>query len=91
MENHDCILWPSIAGNLTTVTESTPSNKPDDDIVIVNQIGETVPKKKKKAKRPKSVERSVSVVEDSDVPSPKKPKVSLKEPTTFQTLIKVWF
>ena len=73
------------------MTESPPSNKPDDDIVIVNQIVETVPKEKKKAKRPKSVERSDSVVEGSDEPSLKKPKVSLKEPTTFQTLIKVWF
>ena len=85
------ILWPSIAGNPKTITESTPSNKPDDDIVIVNQIGERVPKEKKKVKRPKSVERSDSVVEDSDVPSLKKPKVSLKYLGTFLIFFKVWF
>ena len=73
------------------MTESTPSNKPDDDIVIVNQIGDTVPKEKKKAKRPKSVERSDSVVEGSDEPSLKKPKVSLKDLTTSLSQTKCGF
>ena len=73
------------------MTESTLSNKPDDDIVIVNQIGERVPKEKKTVKRPKSVERSDSVVEDSDVPSPKKPKVSLKDLTTSLSQTKCGF